>query len=56
MTKPPEAIKEIIAEQVVFEDGRTLPKVIEAILERINATQSAEISSASEEGSETNGV
>ena len=56
MKKPPEAIKEIIAEQVVFEDGRTLPKVIEAILERINATQGAEVNSAVEEGSETDGV
>lgn len=55
MTRP-EPIKEIIAEQVIFEDGRTLPKVIGAILEKINATQNAEISSVSEEGSETNGV
>lgn len=55
MIKPKET-EAIRAEQIVFEDGRILPKVIEDILERINATQSAEISLASEEGSETNGI
>lgn len=52
MIKPKE-IEPIMAEQIVFEDGRTLPKVIEALLERLNATKS---NTVNEEGSETNGI
>lgn len=53
MTIPP-AIKEIIANQVVFEDGRTLPKVIEAIFERLD--EIAETKTADEKGSDNNGI
>lgn len=52
MIKPKE-IEPIIAEQIVFEDGQTLPKVIEALLERLNATKSNVVN---EEGSEVNGI
>lgn len=50
----PKEIEAIAAEQVVFEDGKTLPKVIEAIVERLNAMQG--VSSINEEGSETDGI
>lgn len=55
MIKPKE-IEPIMAEQIVFEDGQTLPKVVEALLERLNAQQGAEVNSVSEKGSETNGI
>ena len=52
MIKPKE-IEPIIAEQIVFEDGRTLPKVIEALFERI---ESSKVNAVNEEGSEINGI
>lgn len=52
MIKPKET-EAIRAEQIVFEDGRILPKVIEALFERL---ESSEVNAVNEEGSETNGI
>ena len=51
----PKEIEAIAAEQIVFEDGRTLPRVIEAILDRMKLLEGVPAEASVEEG-ENNGI